>query len=180
MSARSNEYFHHCRRAARAFENGISFDASAVRGFLNVEESDLFLFPDPGDAVGASLRPQQGRVVRFFCETCHPDGTHFEGDGRHILRGRWRRPPGWGMSVKSGRNASSTYLRRMTGESPPKFHTTRAGIWTLRPATRGKRAPGNLPDLGGDGLKARKLPSRARPWAKRDRLSVFRRPVCRR
>ena len=32
----------------RAFENGISFDASAVRGFLNVEESDLFLFPDQG------------------------------------------------------------------------------------------------------------------------------------
>ena len=32
----------------RAFSSGISFDASAVRGFLQVEESDLFLFPDPG------------------------------------------------------------------------------------------------------------------------------------
>ena len=27
----------------RAFETGISFDASAVRGFLNVEQSDLFI-----------------------------------------------------------------------------------------------------------------------------------------
>ena len=31
----------------RAFETGISFDASAVRGFLNVEQSDLFITPDP-------------------------------------------------------------------------------------------------------------------------------------
>ena len=31
----------------RAFESGISFDASAIRGFMNVEESDLFLVPDP-------------------------------------------------------------------------------------------------------------------------------------
>ena len=27
----------------RAFETGISFDATAVRGFLNVEQSDLFI-----------------------------------------------------------------------------------------------------------------------------------------
>ena len=32
----------------RAFGQGISFDASAVRGFLDVTESDLFLVPDPG------------------------------------------------------------------------------------------------------------------------------------
>ena len=29
----------------RAFTNGISFDASAIQGFMNIEESDLFLFP---------------------------------------------------------------------------------------------------------------------------------------
>ena len=31
----------------RAFDEGIRFDASAIRGFLNVEDSDLLLFPDP-------------------------------------------------------------------------------------------------------------------------------------
>ncbi len=30
----------------RAFETGISFAASAVEGFMNVKESDLFLIPD--------------------------------------------------------------------------------------------------------------------------------------
>ena len=31
----------------RAFEQGIGFDASAVRGFANESRSDLLLFPDP-------------------------------------------------------------------------------------------------------------------------------------
>lgn len=31
----------------RAFRDGISFDASAVAGFLKVEKSDLLLMPDP-------------------------------------------------------------------------------------------------------------------------------------
>ena len=29
-----------------AFENGVSFDASAIQGFSDVEKSDLLLFPD--------------------------------------------------------------------------------------------------------------------------------------
>ena len=86
----------------RAFENGISFDASAVRGFLNVEESDLFLFPDPGTLSVLPWRPQQGRVVRFFCEIRHPDGTPFEGDGRHILRQAVEKAAGMGYVCKFG------------------------------------------------------------------------------
>ena len=30
-----------------AFENGISFDAHAIKGFRDVTNSDLLLFPDP-------------------------------------------------------------------------------------------------------------------------------------
>ena len=69
----------------RAFETGISFDASAVRGFLNVEESDLFLVPDPGTLAVLPWRPSTGRVVRLFCHIRHPDGRPFAADGRKIL-----------------------------------------------------------------------------------------------
>ena len=44
----------------RAFASGISFDASAVKGFMNVEESDLFLFPDPATLAVLPWRPQTG------------------------------------------------------------------------------------------------------------------------
>ena len=75
----------------RAFEQGIHFNAAALRGFLNVEASDLLLFPDPATLSVLPWRPAQGRVVRFYCDIRYPDGTPFEGDGRHLLREANRR-----------------------------------------------------------------------------------------
>ena len=49
----------------RAFSDGIRFDASQIRGFLNVEDSDLLLFPDPNTMAFLPWRPSQGRVIRF-------------------------------------------------------------------------------------------------------------------
>ena len=72
----------------RAFETGISFDASAVRGFLNVEQSDLFITPDPSTLSILPWRPSHGRVVRLFCNVNYPDGRPFEGSSRHILQDR--------------------------------------------------------------------------------------------
>ncbi|MDY5211514.1 glutamine synthetase family protein [Intestinibacter sp.] len=70
----------------RAFEEGISFDASAVTGFMKEEESDLLLFPQASTMYLLPWRPQHGRVVRFFCNIKHPDGRSFEGDCRNILK----------------------------------------------------------------------------------------------
>lgn len=69
-----------------AMEQGISFDGSALPGFMNVESSDLFLHPDPATLAFLPWRPATGRVVRFFCDVRYPDGSPFEGDGRSILR----------------------------------------------------------------------------------------------
>ena len=52
----------------RAFEHGIHFNAAALRGFLNVDDSDLLLFPDPSTLSILPWRPSQGRVVRFYCD----------------------------------------------------------------------------------------------------------------
>ena len=70
----------------RAFYEGVSFDASAVTGFMKVEESDLLLFPEANTMYLLPWRPQHGRVVRFFCNIKHPDGRDFEGDCRNILK----------------------------------------------------------------------------------------------
>lgn len=70
----------------RAFEYGINFDASSINGFLNVEESDLLLFPDPETLSVLPWRPQQGKVIRLFCDIRKPDSAPFEGDSRYILK----------------------------------------------------------------------------------------------
>ncbi|MGI5959251.1 MAG: glutamine synthetase family protein [Massiliimalia sp.] len=70
----------------RAFQYGISFDASAIHGFGDEIKSDLFLFPDPSTLSVLPWRPSQGRVVRMFCDIRHPDGTPFRRDSRYLLK----------------------------------------------------------------------------------------------
>lgn len=70
----------------RAFKEGVSFDASAIRGFSDVSKSDLLLFPDPGTLSVLPWRPQQGRVVRFFCDIKTPEKENFIYDSRNILK----------------------------------------------------------------------------------------------
>lgn len=70
----------------RAFRYGIAIDASVVRGFGTVAQSDLFLHPDPDTLSILPWRPEHGRVVRMFCTVTYPDGTVFENDSRSILK----------------------------------------------------------------------------------------------
>ena len=60
-----------------AFENGVSFDAHAIRGFRDVTRSDLLLFPDPATLMVLPWRPGPGRVARFYCDIKNPDGSTF-------------------------------------------------------------------------------------------------------
>lgn len=69
----------------KAFKYGIAFDASAVRGFLGVDRSDLFLRPDPSTMSIVPWRSMGGAVIRMICDIYYPDGKPFEGSGRYIL-----------------------------------------------------------------------------------------------
>lgn len=70
----------------RAFEMGIAIDGSAIAGFGDEAHSDLFLHPDPDTLSILPWRPEQGRVVRMYCNVTNADGTPFEADSRRILR----------------------------------------------------------------------------------------------
>lgn len=70
----------------RAFELGISFDASAIDGFETPDKSDLFLHPDPTTLSVLPWRPNTGKVCRMFCNIKYPDGTPYEKDCRNMLK----------------------------------------------------------------------------------------------
>lgn len=71
---------------ATAFEDGIAFDGSSILGFRDIVHSDLFLKPDPDTLSVLPWRPQQGRVVRFYCDIYTPEGARFEADPRAVLQ----------------------------------------------------------------------------------------------
>ena len=111
---------------AEVFENGISFDASAINGFSNVMNSDLLLFPDPVTLTVLPWRPQQGRVVRFYCDIKNPDGTPFAGDSRYILKKAVKRAEDMGYVCKIGTECEF-YLFKTNEDGEPTTKTLDSG-----------------------------------------------------
>ena len=70
----------------RAFEHGIAFDGSAIRGFGDEARSDLFLRPEPETLMPLPFRPEYGSAVQMFSLITEPDGTPFECDTRNLLK----------------------------------------------------------------------------------------------
>ena len=70
----------------KALDNKVMFDGSSAEGFVRVEESDMYLYPDYSTFATFPWRPQQGKVARLICDVYRPDGTCYEGDPRYILK----------------------------------------------------------------------------------------------
>ena len=122
----------------RAFEKGISFDASAISGFMNVEESDLLLVPDQAPLTALPWRPDHGRVVRLFCDIRRPGGAPFEGDCRRLLRQTAARAAEKGYVCKFGPECEF-YLFHLDEEGEPTARPLdRAGYFDIAPLDRGE------------------------------------------
>jgi len=70
----------------RALDNQCIFDGSAIDGFVRIEESDMYLYPDYNTFEIFPWRPQQGKVARLICDVYRPNGEPFEGDPRYVLK----------------------------------------------------------------------------------------------
>lgn len=70
----------------KALDNRCMFDGASIEGFVRVEESDMYLYPDLDTFEIFPWRPQQGKVARLMCDVHHPNGEPFEGDPRYVLK----------------------------------------------------------------------------------------------
>lgn len=122
----------------RAFEDGISFDASSVKGFMNVSESDLLLFPDPDTMAILPWRPQSGRVVRFYCDIKHPDGRMFEGDVRHLLKEQEEVCESLGYTPKIGSECEFYLFQRDEFNKPTNIPHDEASYFDVAPLDAGE------------------------------------------
>jgi glutamine synthetase len=62
------------------------FDGSSIEGFVRIEESDMYLYPDLDTWLIFPWETEHGKVARLICDIYMPDGTPFEGDPRGILK----------------------------------------------------------------------------------------------
>ena len=74
------------RELEAAFDEGMGFDGSSIKGFARIDESDMLAKPDPATFQIVPWRPKEDVVARMFCDILQPDGSHYEGDPRYILK----------------------------------------------------------------------------------------------
>lgn len=69
----------------KALDNKMMFDGSSIEGYVRIEESDMYLYPDL-DTWVVFPWVTEDRVARLICDVYMPDGTPFAGDPRGILK----------------------------------------------------------------------------------------------
>ncbi|RZN33438.1 MAG: glutamine synthetase [Methanophagales archaeon ANME-1-THS] len=69
-----------------AFDEGMGFDGSSIKGFARIDESDMLVKPDPDTFQIIPWRPKEAVVARMFGDVLQPDGSHYEGDPRYVLK----------------------------------------------------------------------------------------------
>ncbi|WP_018922460.1 type I glutamate--ammonia ligase [Salsuginibacillus kocurii] len=76
----------------KALDNQMMFDGSSIEGFVRIEESDMYLYPDLDTWVIFPWTPEKGKVARLICDVYKPsekpggEPTPFAGDPRGILK----------------------------------------------------------------------------------------------
>ncbi|QQK80165.1 type I glutamate--ammonia ligase [Salicibibacter cibi] len=76
----------------KALDNQMMFDGSSIEGFVRIEESDMYLYPDLDTWVIFPWTPEKGKVARMICDIYEPpekpgdEPKPFDGDPRRVLK----------------------------------------------------------------------------------------------
>jgi glutamine synthetase len=80
-----------------AFEEGMTFDGSAIDGYARIQEADMLARPDASTFQVLPWRRDE-QVARMFCDIVTPDGEAFAGDPRTVLKSNLRRASDLGFT----------------------------------------------------------------------------------
>lgn len=124
----------------KALNGELMFDGSSIEGFVRIEESDMYLRPDPNTFVVFPWKPREGAVARLICDIYNCDGTPFIGDPRNALRRAIAEAEEMGYSMNVGPEAEF-FLFHVDSEGRPTTQThDRAGYFDMTPIDLGEDA----------------------------------------
>ena len=122
----------------KALNNQIMLDGSSIEGFVRIEESDQYLYPDLNTFTVLPWRPQHGKVARLICDVHNPDGTAFVGDPRGALKKVLKRAADMGYTFNVGPELEF-FLFQTDDEGKPTTKTNdEAGYFDLGPLDHGE------------------------------------------
>lgn len=125
----------------KALDNKCMFDGSSIEGFVRIEESDMYLWPDPNTFVIYPWEAQSGKVARLICDIHKADGTPFEGDPRYVLKRALKKAEEMGYDIFNVGPECEFFLFLTDDEGNPTTAThDKAGYFDLGPVDRGEDA----------------------------------------
>ena len=124
----------------KALDNKCMFDGSSIAGFTDVEDSDMYLYPDPGTLEIFPWRPQQGKVARFICDVYRPDGNPFEGDPRYVLKRAIKEAEDMGYTFRVGAECEFFLFHLDENGMPTTVSHEKAGYFDVGPVDLGENA----------------------------------------
>lgn len=124
----------------KALDNQIMFDGSSIEGFVRIEESDMYLHPDPDSFVIFPWSSEENKVARLICDVYNADGTAFEGCPRNTLKRVLKEAEDMGYTMYVGPEAEF-FLFHIDKEGKPTTIThDNAGYFDLAPVDLGESA----------------------------------------
>ncbi|MDD6157270.1 MAG: type I glutamate--ammonia ligase [Lachnospiraceae bacterium] len=124
----------------KALNNQCMFDGSSIEGFVRIEQSDMYLYPDLDTFTIFPWRPQQGKVARIICDVYDAKGEPFAGDPRYILRRQVERAKKMGYTFNVGPECEFFLFNQDENGQPTTITHETASYFDLGPVDMGENA----------------------------------------
>ena len=123
----------------KAVNNQCMFDGSSIEGFVRIDESDQYLYPDLKSFRVFPWRPSHGKVARLICDVHNTDGTPFAGDPRYVLKRALQKARDMGYDAFNVGPEAEFFLFQTDDEGKPTTKTNdEAGYFDLGPLDHGE------------------------------------------
>jgi len=124
-----------------ALENTVMFDGSSIDGFVRVEESDMYLIPDPTTFEIFPWKSEgKSKTARLICDVKDVHGEPFDGCCRTILKDVLKELKEFGMDFHVGPEVEF-FLFETDEKGNPTLEThDQAGYFDLAPDDLGEEA----------------------------------------
>ncbi|MGE5372127.1 MAG: type I glutamate--ammonia ligase [Solirubrobacterales bacterium] len=124
----------------KALDNELMFDGSSIEGFVRIEESDMYLIPDPATFQIFPWRSPNLDVARLICDVYDKDMKPFEGCPRMALKRIEKQAEEMGYVMNVGPEAEFfMFLQDEAGNPTTNTHDD-AGYFDLGPVDLGENA----------------------------------------
>lgn len=89
----------------KALDGELMFDGSSIEGFVRIEESDMYLKPDPNTfLILPWINNAKGKTARMICDIFDPDNEPFEGSPVMPCKKPWLKLKKWVTRCMLDRN----------------------------------------------------------------------------